>query len=322
LFRIFHLKIQRLVQILGIIRRRVMNRRLFKLFSLLMVLALLFSLRGISVTAQERSSAKFDQGSGSLTPSTTDTNSTRGDSSTANSITWATKAPMLTARSYLGAAALNGKVYAVGGFSSTGTVLATLEVYDPTTNTWTAKASMPTARWGLGLAAYNGKLYAIGGEATSGISGKVEEYDPATDTWIARANMPTSRVLLAVAVASGKIYAMGGTIAIGSDVATVEAYDPSTNTWTTKASMLTARKTLAAATAANGRIYATGGWNDSPNIPYKVVEEYDPSLNVWASKANMPANRYFHGIALADNGKLYAVGGKSYPGSYYNSAIA
>src|SRR6267378_3458584 len=65
---------------------------------------------------------------------------------------WTTKAPMPTARDGLGVAAVNGMLYAVGGFNSSGLPVATLEAYDPTTNTWTAKAPMPTARSNLDVA--------------------------------------------------------------------------------------------------------------------------------------------------------------------------
>jgi hypothetical protein len=44
-----------------------------------------------------------------------------------------------------------------------GTVLSTVEEYDPKTNTWTKKANMPTPRVALSTSAVNGKIYAIGG---------------------------------------------------------------------------------------------------------------------------------------------------------------
>src|SRR5262245_51520767 len=64
---------------------------------------------------------------------------------------WATRAPMPTARQHLGvAAAGNGKLYAIGGFN--GAYVATVEEYDPATNTWTTKTPMPTARSQFGVA--------------------------------------------------------------------------------------------------------------------------------------------------------------------------
>ena len=46
---------------------------------------------------------------------------------------WISKAPMLTARAYLGAAVVNGKIFAIGGYNNG--YLSTNEEYDPTTDT-------------------------------------------------------------------------------------------------------------------------------------------------------------------------------------------
>jgi hypothetical protein len=54
--------------------------------------------------------------------------------------TWATKAPMPMARQDPGlAAGGNGKLYAIGGGTSGGMILATVGEYDPTTDTWATK---------------------------------------------------------------------------------------------------------------------------------------------------------------------------------------
>src|SRR2546421_249104 len=93
----------------------------------------------------------------------------------AGSGSWTTKARMPTGRYLLGVAAVNGTLYAVGGFNGAGDYVATVEVYDPVTNTWTTQAPMPTARWALGVAAVNGTLYAVGGY-NSGPLATVEAY--------------------------------------------------------------------------------------------------------------------------------------------------
>jgi len=74
------------------------------------------------------------------------------------------------------AAAVNGKIYAIGGLG--GSYLSTNEEYDPSTDSWTTKASMPTARFYLAAAAVNGKIYAIGGNGSSGDLSTNEEYTP------------------------------------------------------------------------------------------------------------------------------------------------
>ncbi len=70
--------------------------------------------------------------------------------------TWTIKAPMPTPRSMLAAAAIGGKLYAVGGDNGS-TSFDTLEVYDPATDTWATKASMSGVRASLAADAINGQ---------------------------------------------------------------------------------------------------------------------------------------------------------------------
>ncbi|KAF1084886.1 Thermophilic serine proteinase precursor [Sporotomaculum syntrophicum] len=223
---------------------------------------------------------------------------------------WNIKASMPTARYGLAAAAVNGKIYAIGGYNDVSGYLNTLEEYNPATNTWTTKASMPTARTWLAAAAVNGKIYAIGGINNYNTKlNTIEEYDPATDTWMTKASMPTSRCLLAAAAVNGKIYVIGGNNNNGF-LNTVEEYDPVANTWTTKANMPTSRNYLAAAVI-NGKIYAIGGFNDSLFNSLNTIEEYHPVTNTWTAKVGMPMPRFVLSAAAA-NEKIYAIGGRHF----------
>ncbi|TRZ50164.1 MAG: galactose oxidase, partial [Dehalococcoidia bacterium] len=155
---------------------------------------------------------------------------------------WTTKAPMTTARSGLGVAVVNGKIYAIGG-SDGNRQLDTNQMYDPATNTWVNKQPMPTARSRFGITVYQNKIYVIGGTTPSGLTDANEVYDPLTDTWETKTPMPTGdRDELAASVVNGKIYLIGGSFhhlwPIPSNL--TEVYDPETDTWTTKASMPTA----------------------------------------------------------------------------------
>ena len=96
--------------------------------------------------------------------------------------------------------ASRGILYALGGGTTFGAILTTVEAYDPATDSWTGKAPMLTPRHSLGVTAINGTLYAVGG-ATIGtlVPAPVEAYDPSTDTWTAKASMPTPRSHLGVA---------------------------------------------------------------------------------------------------------------------------
>ena len=138
---------------------------------------------------------------------------------------WASKAPMQVARSGLGVAVVNGKIYAIGGTSGNG-FLATNEVYDPATNTWSSKKPMPTPRSVFGIAVYQNTIYCIGGYIKGGATGVNEVYDPATDTWKTKAPMPTPSLNLQANAVNGEIYLIGG-----SPNGTLnQVYDPASNT--------------------------------------------------------------------------------------------
>jgi N-acetylneuraminic acid mutarotase len=69
---------------------------------------------------------------------------------------------MPTARWELASGVVGGKLYALGGFTST-RVTDIVEAYDPSTNTWATKASMPHPRFAFGVSVAGGALYAVDG---------------------------------------------------------------------------------------------------------------------------------------------------------------
>ena len=101
-------------------------------------------------------------------------------------------APMRTARACPGMAALDGKLYAVGGESWNHLPLRSAERYDPAANVWEKIAPMATARRSHCVAVLDGKLYAAGGDG-DGAAKSVERYDPALNVWEALAPMVNGR---------------------------------------------------------------------------------------------------------------------------------
>ena len=202
---------------------------------------------------------------------------------------WKTKSPMPTARDDLAAAVVDGKIYAMGGYTppnlppGTFTLrgskepLGTVEEYDPSTDSWRTVADMPTARCDLAAASVDGKIYAIGGSINIVLDFKttlttVEEYDARKDSWRTVEKMSEARDNLASVVVDGKIYAIGGYNGEQS-FSTVEEYDPSKDSWRTVADMPSTRYDLADATV-NGKIYAIGGRHNGSILD--IMEEYTP----------------------------------------------
>ena len=96
--------------------------------------------------------------------------------------TWTMRASMSTARGGLGVTAVKGILYAVGGYSySIGNVydVATVEIYDPSTNSWAGKAPLPAPRGSLAATTIDGLVFAVGGGAPYGpIVAAVTAYQP------------------------------------------------------------------------------------------------------------------------------------------------
>ena len=154
---------------------------------------------------------------------------------------WSLLSPMPTPRNHHALAAIDGKIYAIGGrvgscFSGGwSSNVAANELYDVAADRWTARAPMPTARSGIGIAVLKGRIHVLGGEGWidefGGVFRTHEAYDPARNSWARLARMPTPRHGFAAAALDGRIYAVSGVNNAGGagtlSVVTVdEIYEP------------------------------------------------------------------------------------------------
>jgi hypothetical protein len=220
---------------------------------------------------------------------------------------WTTMEPMPTARSGLGVAAVDGKIYAIGG-SNGNSQLDTNEMYDPATNTWVSKQPMSTARSRFGITVFENKIYVMGGANSSSFTDANEVYDPATDTWTTKTEMPTAVYSCTSAVVDNKIYLLenGRSVTIPC---LNQIYDTETDTWGIGQPIPT-RAVGAAAVAATGvyapkRIYVIGGGD---LLTYDLNQIYDLETDTWTNGTAMPTPRQRLG-AVALNDTLYAIGG-------------
>jgi hypothetical protein len=228
----------------------------------------------------------------------------------------ASKAPIHQARSVLGVAAVNGKIYAIGGSTASGFspsippsaaygnidlggFVGTNEEYDPTTDKWTYKAPMPTPRMALATAVYQNKVYCIGGRSVSGdrnggYTAVNEVYDPATDTWETKASMSSAAGWLVANVVDGKIYVLDYS-------GTNYVYEPATDSWTTKAPVPASAFDGYASAVLDGKIYVIGGLSAGSDSNLNFI--YNIETDKWSAGAPPPSS-HGGGAASATTGAM------------------
>lgn len=238
---------------------------------------------------------------------------TEGDS-------WALLTP-LPASFYttIGAAAVDGKIYFVGGNITV--------KYDPITNTWESIASLPIYNgWGTVVACQN-KIYVIGGNSEI----PTQVYDPTTDTWANRTSIPTTRSLLQANVVNGKIYVISGQkpsfygIADPSDVNDV--YDPLTDSWSSMSPIPIPVEGYASAVLDN-KIYLIRG-GTAANVAQNAtnqVQIFDPQTNQWTNGTPIPVGvayaRACTTTGLLAPKRIYVIGGANVANSRNTSSFA
>jgi hypothetical protein len=188
---------------------------------------------------------------------------------------------MHVARSGLGVAVVNGKIYAIGGYTAHN-ITGANEEYDPITDSWIMRTPMPTPKAFFAITVYQNQIYCIGGNNPPSDTNEV--YDPATDKWQTKAPMPTPRYELQANAVNGKIYCIGGTTSNGQSTAINEVYAPSTDKWSTM-SLMPKATTLYASATVNNRIYIIGGFfGGNPGLN----QIYDPQTDTWSEGAPPP----------------------------------
>ena len=208
----------------------------------------------------------------------------------------------------MGVAAVDGKVYVVGGFDASGQAVATVEMYDPATDCWMQRASLPSPLHHVNLAAVGSKLYVVGGLSGSSFSasGTTLEYDPGLDRWSPLTSMPggTERGASGVAVLDGRIVVAGGLR--GVSVADASLFDPEADAWSPLQPLGVARDHLGAATV-GGQVYAVAG--RAGGVLKAALEVLDASSGSWSRRADILTAR--GGVAAAElSGRLVVLGGE------------
>lgn len=226
---------------------------------------------------------------------------------------WKSLAPLgAGARQEDAVVALGGRAYVIGGFTAQGSIVGTVEAYDPRTDTWMPVTPLPRPLHHPNAAAVNNRIYVVGALVENSFSavGDVYVYDPGTNAWTQLISMPlgAERGAAGTAAIGTKIYVIGG-IRHGISVPDFSAYDTATNTWEILPSVGEPRDHLVAGVV-GGRFYAIGGRNNG--ALRENVDEFNPGARTWNARAPMLTPRAGCAAAVVGN-RILVAGGEGNP---------
>jgi N-acetylneuraminic acid mutarotase len=199
---------------------------------------------------------------------------------------WAARAPMPTPRQNLTAAAVSGKIYAIGGTTAASFFYNVNEEYTPPpTDSWATRAPMLTARNETASGVVNNQIYVVGG-FNGTYQGVNEQYTPPpTDSWSGVSSLPGAR-LRASAVAStlnNKLYIFTGANPTLSLTTEVIEYTPLSDSYLLMPSIPSARQNSVAGTV-GANIYVIGGYNGSARVT--TNDQFTPPLSLFYFSKN------------------------------------
>ncbi len=191
---------------------------------------------------------------------------------------WSPRAPMPTPRSRLAGAALDGRLFALGGLvhsAKRGSQnSAVVEEYDPLSDAWRLMPPLRTARHGHAACVSGGRLWVLGGYGRRPEPMRdVESMSTRWNTWRPEPPMLTARAWFGAVGQRDAVVAMGGGI-------TPEQLSPGAKAWSPLGPADAPGRRMAVATV-GGLIYVFGGEGEELDRAAKFVRIYDPALQRW-----------------------------------------
>jgi hypothetical protein len=224
----------------------------------------------------------------------------------------------------------DGRVLIAGGRSLQDPLLATTELWDPTTEAFTPGPPLVVPRFGhTATRLADGRVLIVGGIVTAPRevgTRQMELWDPATGAFRAagRTTLPHTVGLSTVLLADGRVLIIGGVDCnVAPDGAqadraaqlrcqpqrlTTEIWDPATESVTPTGSLEEEHDWASATILADGRVFVLGGGG----LPTIGSEVWDPATGAWA-RGGAPAHARLGGqtATLMPDGRVLVVGGQT-----------
>ncbi|XP_051881656.1 kelch-like protein 24 [Pristis pectinata] len=200
---------------------------------------------------------------------------------------WLRVAPLNKGRWRHKMVALQGKIYAVGGFNGFSRI-SSVECYDPSLNCWSLRTPLLEAVSSAAVTVCLNKVHVIGGALNDKLnSTKVQSFDPLKDEWTFTTTTPFAQRCINAVSLNDSFYVMGGLMEC------VYKYDPKQDIWTVLTHS-TGPLENSGLTVCNGMLYILGGKDDLAEGTDRVLC-IDPISSKLSQVSNMPRCVSYHG---------------------------
>ncbi|GIX96054.1 beta-scruin [Caerostris darwini] len=215
---------------------------------------------------------------------------------------WRKLPKMRHSRMYHGTAALQGKIYVVGGKDETDNMLDSVEVYDPEKNAWyELNSHLDSPSMGVGVCTHGGQLWVIGGMVQSK-AGKIDlvkdvkRYDPNNQSWNHDIpDIPFPRAFIGAVECGKRLYVIGGTSYADIDIYSEElnslddvlVYEDVKRKWQASVPMPSPRHFVATATVGRS-IFVLGGLTSFKKEALDEVILFTENTKQWHPCSTLP----------------------------------
>lgn len=233
---------------------------------------------------------------------------------------WDVRAASPVGRTEANGAVVNGRLYLLGGFTSSLKAMARSDVYDPASNTWSGRAAMPEPLTHAPAVVDGTTIWLLGGylgDHPGGATAHVWKYDTARNTWSRGPDLPAPRGAGGAAIAGRTLHFFGGTNRPSGTIHDTDQADHWTlpldggTSWTRRAPLPNPRNHLAGV-GLHGKVYAVGGQHghDEHSGNQASVHVFDPAAGAWSALPDLPVARsHITASALVRDGRLVVLGG-------------